>query len=142
MGGEICSKMEFNPSTIRHERVSQDHLHESQQSINHHSNNQMLQINLSTMLKTLYFYYQWLFSRFKHHLQRFLKIGMFSNVDQLVICFCLEILSSKTQAFPHNCLVRRYSVNGQFLQIFQSVQGSFPHQNIWWKPFIFSCPLK
>ena len=29
MGGEICPKMDFNLTTIRHGRVNQDHLHES-----------------------------------------------------------------------------------------------------------------
>ena len=29
MGGEICPKIDFNPTTIRHGRVSRDHLHES-----------------------------------------------------------------------------------------------------------------
>ena len=29
MGGEICLKMDFNPPTIRHVRVSRDHLYES-----------------------------------------------------------------------------------------------------------------
>ena len=29
MGGEICPKMDFNPTTIRHGRVNQNHLHES-----------------------------------------------------------------------------------------------------------------
>ena len=28
MGGEICLKMGFNPSTVRHGRVGGDHLHE------------------------------------------------------------------------------------------------------------------
>ena len=42
MRGEICPKMEVTIPTIRQGRVSRDHLHESQQSINHHSSNQML----------------------------------------------------------------------------------------------------
>ena len=29
MGGEICPKMDFNLTTVRHGRVNQDHLHES-----------------------------------------------------------------------------------------------------------------
>ena len=29
MGGEICPRMDFNPTTIKPERVSRDHLDES-----------------------------------------------------------------------------------------------------------------
>ena len=29
MGGEICPRMDFNPKTIKHEKVSRDHLDES-----------------------------------------------------------------------------------------------------------------
>ena len=32
MGGETCPKMDFNPTTIRHGRVSREHLHLLQQA--------------------------------------------------------------------------------------------------------------
>ena len=54
----------------------------------------------------------WLF--FKARV-RFLKTGMFADVDQLGICFCLEIPSFKMQAFSPNCLMRGFPVNGQLL---------------------------
>ena len=66
MGGrEICSKMEFNPPTIRHGRVSRDHLHEIYQSSLKQSN---VGRYVNNAPNTLFFVISGFFTSFKYHL--------------------------------------------------------------------------